>query len=166
MAALAAASRVDGVFASPLGRAVSTARRCAEPLGLSVLVVDELAEVDHGEMAGLTSAEIQRAFPGEMDRRAARKYEWRFPGGESYADADGRAVVALQRIATTVARRPLIVSHEMIGRMLLRRLLGADPATALSWRHPHDIVFEVDPVNRTVVALRVQRLNGDDLESE
>jgi broad specificity phosphatase PhoE len=37
----------------------------------------------------------------------------------------------------------LIVSHEMIGRMLLRNLLDVDPHTALAWSQPHDVIFEI-----------------------
>jgi broad specificity phosphatase PhoE len=43
------------------------------------------------------------------------------------------------------AKRPLIVSHEMIGRMLQRHLLGVDPQAALARPHPHDVVFQIDP---------------------
>jgi probable phosphoglycerate mutase len=162
VASAATGLSVDGVFSSPLGRAVATARVCERRLGQPVTVVDELAEVHHGRMAGLTTAEIDRAFPGRMALRAANPYEWCFPGGESYADADRRAAVALRRIAATRARRPLIVSHEMIGRMLLRTLLGADPATALAWSHPHDVVYGVDVAGRTLGELRVDRAGGDD----
>ncbi len=147
--------RPDGVFTSPLGRAAVTAEMCGERLGLDVTVLDELAEVHHGEMAGLTSSEIEERFPGRMARRAADRYEWRFPGGESYADADRRGAIALRRIATSGSLRPLVVSHEMIGRMLLRRLLGADLATALTWVQPHDVVFRVDLGRLTFTRLKV-----------
>jgi broad specificity phosphatase PhoE len=141
---------VDGVFSSPLGRAATTARISAAQLGMSETIVEDLAEIHHGEMAGLTSSEIDQRFPGEMTRRSKEKYEWRFPGGESYADADRRASAALSQIASLGARRPLIVSHEMIGRMLLRNLLRLDVADALTWKHPHDVVYQVDIANRSV----------------
>lgn len=110
-----AALLVDAIFTSPLGRSPATAAVCAERVGLPVTTIDELAEVNHGDMAGLTSAELDRRFPGALARRSQDKYRWRFPGGESYADADCRAGAALTRIATTGALRPLIVSREMIG---------------------------------------------------
>ncbi len=43
----------------------------------------------------------------------------------------------------------------MIGRMLLRRLLGADPATAFAWDQPHDVVYRVDPVRATFTRLKL-----------
>jgi broad specificity phosphatase PhoE len=144
---------VDSVFSSPLGRAATTAALGAAQLGMSVTIVEDLAEIHHGEMAGLTTSEIDRRFPGEMGRRADDKYEWRFPGGESYADADRRAGAALSQIASHGARRPLVVSHEMIGRMLLRHLLQLDTADALTWDHPHDVIYRVDVTHRAVTSV-------------
>jgi broad specificity phosphatase PhoE len=146
---------IDAIFVSPLGRAVATAEVCAQWLALPVRTLDELAELDHGAMAGLTSAQIERRYPGELGRRANDKYEWRFPGGESYADADRRCTTALARIAAFGSRSPVLISHEMIGRMLMRQLLGADPMTALKWQHPHDVIYRVDVARREVTELRV-----------
>lgn len=134
---------VDAVFSSPLGRALATAGIIAARLGLPVEVVEELREVHHGRIAGLTDAEIERDFPQVAADRARDKYRYRFPEGESYADADRRSGEALRRIEATGARRPLVVSHEMVGRMLLRNLAGLDIRTALACRHPHDVVYRV-----------------------
>lgn len=122
---------VDAVFTSPLGRAVTTAEIFARALGAAIVVVDDLAEVHHGRFAGLTHGEIERRYLREWGCRARNKYHWRFPGGESYADADRRAAAALALIDRRLADRPLIVSHEMIGRMLLRHLLDLAPVTFL-----------------------------------
>lgn len=137
---------IDAIFAGPLGRTRETARILGDALALEPVIVDDLAELDHGEFSGLTSEEIDARFPGERARRAAAKYDYRFPGGESYADADPRVARALAAIH---GRRPLLVAHEMVGRLLLRRLLALDPATAMTQKHPHDVVYEVDPAART-----------------
>jgi broad specificity phosphatase PhoE len=137
------AAGADRVFTSPQGRATATARLIAEALDLSVVVIDELAEIHHGGFAGLTDTEIEARYPAEWWDRTEDKYEWRFPGGESYADADPRALRALERIATDPARRPLIVTHEMVSRLLLRHLLGLTPPEALARRHPHDVLFTI-----------------------
>lgn len=96
-------------------------------------------------MAGLSEAQIDERFPGAFDERARDKYVWAFPNGESYADADARAAAALGAITQTGVRRPLIVSHEMIGRMLLKQLLGLEPSTALAERQPNNVVNVVAP---------------------
>jgi broad specificity phosphatase PhoE len=141
---------VDAVFSSPLGRALTTARLIGERLGLAVNVVDDLAEVHHGDFAGLSNAEIAVRYPLEVVRRRRDKYLWPFPGGESYADADVRAARALKRLAQEAVLRPLLVSHEMVGRMLLKNLLGLEASDALARSQPNSVVYEVDPVRRLV----------------
>jgi probable phosphoglycerate mutase len=136
---------IDAVFSSPLGRAYTSAAVFGSVLGLPVQVVEELSELDHGEWSGLTAPEVERGWPGEAAVRAGDKYGYRFPGGESYADADARAARALARVRDSGARVPLLVSHEMIGRMLMRNLAGLDDAQALKLRHPSDVVYKVLP---------------------
>jgi broad specificity phosphatase PhoE len=156
VAAAASSGSVDAIFSSPLERAYRTALIIDGKVGCGVVVVDELAEVHHGAFAGLTNDEIEALHPGELLRRERQKYVWRFPGGESYADADGRALVALERVAGSGAVTPLLVTHEMLGRMLLRTLLELSPDEAFKLSIPHGAVVNVIP--------RQQRLTiSDDL---
>ena len=141
---------IDAIYSSPLGRALTTAKLIGERLELTVNVVEELAEVHHGDFAGLSNTDIMLRHPAAMARRSLDKYRWVFPGGESYADADTRAGLALGWLAKSGVRRPLLVSHEMIGRMLLKNLLGLQARDALGRSQPHDVVYEVDPVQRLV----------------
>ncbi|MET9274012.1 histidine phosphatase family protein [Kribbella sp. NPDC003557] len=131
---------IDAVFTSPLGRARTTASILAAQLGLDVRVVDDLAEIDHGSWSGLGPAEIDTRWPGQREVRERQKYTYRFPGGESYADGEVRAARVLEEIGRSGVRRPLLVSHEMIGRMLLRRLGVPD---ALGSRQPSEVVYRV-----------------------
>ncbi len=135
---------VSIVCSSPLGRALHTATVIAERLGVDVIEVPELAEVHHGDMAGMTWDEIDARFPTAREERAANRYGWAFPGGESYAQARARARRALSACGWLAAGTPLIVSHEMIGRMLRAELRGLDAPNALALRHPHGVVFEID----------------------
>jgi len=153
-AALLRNQAIDAVFSSPLGRARSTAHIIAGHIRVPLVVIDELAEVHHGQFAGLSNEEINTRYPGELDRRARDMYHWAFPGGESYADADLRARRALALIAAHQAGRPLIVSHEMIGKMLQRHLLRLTPDEALTIKHPNDVVYAIDPHTGTRHELR------------
>lgn len=128
---------IDRIYSSPLARARQTATPIAATLLLPVVELDDLAELHHGGLAGLTNEEIEERHPGELARREEQKYDWRFPGGESYFDADVRAERALQRIERDGAARPLLVTHEMLARMLIRHLLGLPPREALRWNLPH-----------------------------
>lgn len=134
---------IDALFTSPLGRARETAAVIAFVCGFDPIVVDELSEVDHGLLAGLTEAQIRDAHGAAWRDRGTRKYTWRFPGGESYHDAAHRAALALDTIAEIGAVRPALVTHEMIGRMVLMKLHGLSPADALARSLPHGEVFTV-----------------------
>lgn len=135
---------ITTVCSSPLGRALRTAVIIADRIGAELIEVPELAEVHHGAVAGLTWAEVDERFPTAREDRAANRYGWAFPGGESYAQARARARRALSSCGWSSTGIPVLVSHEMIGRMLRADLRGLDAATALSLRHPHDVVFEID----------------------
>jgi len=154
VASLVASTAVDSIFSSPLGRAHRSALIIAAKVGRPVRVLEALAEVHHGAFAGLTNQQIEARHPGELVRRETQKYTWRFPDGESYADADTRACTALDDIARAGAASPLLVTHEMIGRMLLRALLSLQPEQALSWLLPHGVVAEVSPADGTVTETR------------
>ena len=155
MAARLRGNGIRTVCSSPLGRALRTAVIIAETLGADLVQVPELAEVDHGEMAGLTWAEIDERFPGARAARAENRYGWAFPGGESYAQARSRAKEALTACGWASDGAPLLVAHEMIGRMLRAELrsLGRDDALAL--RHPQGVVFEIDQGTERVLSSRV-----------
>jgi broad specificity phosphatase PhoE len=103
---------VEAVFASPLRRAVDTARPAAELLGMEVRTLAGLAEVDFGAFEGLTLAEAERADPEAYAGWMAAPASVRFPGGESMADVRERALAAVGDI---VAGHPgggvLAVAH-------------------------------------------------------
>ena len=104
-------------------------------------------------MAGMTNEEIERAFPGELARRSRDKYQWRFPNGESYADADLRAASALRQVAESGRSRPLVVTHEMIARMLLRNLLALEPKEAFTLGLLHSVIYRVHVESKTVIEI-------------
>lgn len=135
----------DALFSSPLRRAWSTAQIIDAALGLGVRSEAGLSEIDHGELAGLTDDEIEKSHPGLRAKRRSHLYDWRFPGGESYADGNLRAAASLRRIEATSTRRPVLVTHAMIARMLVLNLLGLTTDDALSRSFTQGTVYLVIP---------------------
>ena len=81
------------IVASPLIRALETARLISTQIGVGPVVVDaDLAERDAGEWEGLTRAEIEEQWPGYLatDRRP--------PGYEAREILVVRAHTALHRV--------------------------------------------------------------------
>lgn len=135
---------ITTVCTSPLGRTLRTALIIAARIDAEVVEVPELADVDHGDMAGLTWDEVDERFPAAREEQASNRYGWAFPRGESYAQARARARQALSSCGWASSGTPALVTHEMLGRMIRAELSGLEPAAALSLRHPHDVVFEID----------------------
>ena len=137
---------VDAIYTSPLGRAATTAI-VAAVLELPVRTVDLAREIDHGAFSGLTNAEIEACYPGVLAQRAADKYTWTFPDGESYADASRRADRLVEVLVATPSKSPLVVTHEMFARMLVARLSDVPAHSFLTWNLPHGkfVDFDVSP---------------------
>lgn len=135
---------VDGALSSPMGRALETASTISEALGVPLIIIEDLAELDLGEISGLTWTEFEARHPGARQTRSKNWYHWEFPGGESCAVAEERAVTALRLVENSGFERPVIVAHEMINRMLLKVLLDLDVDAARALTHPNDVIYEVD----------------------
>jgi len=131
---------VDVIVCSPLGRARQTATIIAASVRVDVQVLDDLREIDHGRFAGFTAAELDAAHPGWREQRAGNLYEWQFPDGESYHDADRRARSALNSHEIAGASCPLVITHEMIARMLIGTLEHLSIEQALGGSLMHGIL--------------------------
>ena len=141
-----------------------TASIVAAVLELPVRTVDLAREIDHGAFSGLTNAEIEACDPGVLAQRDADKYTWTFPDGESYADASRRADRLVAVLLATPSRSPLVVTHEMLARMLVARLSDAPAHGFLTWDLPHGEFVDVEVPPPPVVKSRPD--GGDSAVSE
>jgi broad specificity phosphatase PhoE len=111
------------VYTSPFDRA----REAALAIDAGAVVVDDLREIDFGEVKGLGFDELPPELQRGLLEAPARV---RFPGGETYAELQGRVTAAL---ADIVARHDgdtmAVVSHAgAIRAALAAWLLVADEA--------------------------------------
>lgn len=139
-----AALSLTRAYVSPMGRARKTANLALEGLAVPLTVLDALAEVHLGELAGLLFTDCLVRFPAVLEARERDKYRTVLPGGESYETASPRVERALQRIREDGPGHVLIVSHEMIGRLLRMHLLGLTPNEAMTLRHPQDTIYRIE----------------------
>ncbi|HUK63507.1 MAG TPA: histidine phosphatase family protein [Dongiaceae bacterium] len=96
---------VAAVIASPLGRALDTARILAAPHGLEVETRAELREIDHGRWETLTRREVGERYPDEMAMWEADPFTFAPHGGESGLAVTARALPALLAIVRRLADR-------------------------------------------------------------
>jgi broad specificity phosphatase PhoE len=117
---------MDAVYASPLLRAVETARAIARPHDLGVETVAPLVEVDVGSCEGKTWAEVECDDPVGFRLFRAETGTAPYPGGgESYLDVQRRATPAVRSIAMShPGGRVAVVAHNVVNRAVLAGWLG------------------------------------------
>lgn len=130
---------IKGIYSSPLERAVETAQPLAQALGLDVQLAPGLIEVGFGDWTGKTIKQLSRLKLWKVVQE--KPSEMRFPNGESFIEAQQRAVTEVQRIADAHDEKDMLAcfSHGDIIRLLAAHFLaipldefqrvGADPAS-------------------------------------
>jgi probable phosphoglycerate mutase len=128
LAARLSAVKIAAVYASPLSRALDTARILAEPHGLPVQARSELREISHGHWEQMTRREVEETFPDEAAAWEKDPYTYAPEGGESGLAVTARALPALIKLVRLHSdANVIVVSHKATIRLLLSSLLGFDP---------------------------------------
>lgn len=109
------------VVTSPLARARDTARAVASTAGRRLVVSDDWAEVDFGELEGLTFDEARTAWPDGIERLAAGDAALDWPGGDAHADVTARVARGLDQVRSVPAP-VLVVAHGFVLRAALALL--------------------------------------------
>ncbi len=130
------------LVASPLGRAMATARIVCAELGLpdgAIETDDRLKEMAFGAWEGLTPAEIEAWHPEAWAARGADRWHHLRPGGESYALLAARVGAFLRDVQGDT----IVVGHGGAGRVL-RGLYGRlSEAEILVLDEPQDAIFRL-----------------------
>lgn len=125
--ALAAAMEkktVKAVFSSPLERALETAEPLARLLNLPVQPLPQLLEIHYGDWQGRTFKQLMRTRLWKTVQNAPASFQ--FPGGESFVDAQARAVWAVEmaRAAVSENEAAVCVTHADIIRLAVAHYLN------------------------------------------
>ncbi|MBO0610916.1 histidine phosphatase family protein [Myceligenerans salitolerans] len=117
--------RPTSVIASPMVRTQETAGAVGRRLGLPVTVREQFAECRFGDWEGLTAAQIEAGWPGEL-------HLWHStgtfvpPGGESYAQVGARVWDGMQELVDGgVGRTVVVVGHAAQIRTAVGQAMGA-----------------------------------------
>jgi phosphoserine phosphatase len=112
-------------YSSKLSRAVETAGILAEPHGLAVHTIADLAEIHFGDLEGLSYDEIETRYPEVFRSWMSTPTETEFPNGESFVRMRARVLPAMNDlIARHQNETILVVSHAGPIRVLLGAALG------------------------------------------
>lgn len=120
------------VYASPLERARATAAAVAHAHRLVPIVVDDLREIDFGDVDGLGFDDFPKELQDSLLREPTRA---RFPGGESYGELKRRVGKATEAIVGAHAHETVaVVTHAGVIRAALACWLQI----------PDEAVFRID----------------------
>jgi len=111
------------IWTSTLRRTIETAEFIG---GATQRAWRALDEIDAGVCDGLTYAEIAEAMPSEFAARAADKFRYRYPRGESYQDVIQRlepVIFELERERAPV----LIIGHQAVLRAIYAYMMDQPP---------------------------------------
>ena len=116
----------DLVIASDLHRATDTATVLTDAISVPLRIDKRLRETHLGEWQGLTAAEVEEGWPGELQRWRGDP-RWAPPGGEARVDVAERAyevVADLQNSENEPSETVLLAAHGGLIVALTGRLLG------------------------------------------
>jgi broad specificity phosphatase PhoE len=142
-ARLLAGLGVELIVSSPLDRARQTATIIAEHVGVPVTYDDRIVEWDCGDWSGHLRTEVMERWPEEYAALLADPFYYRGPSCENYPDMLERARPFVEELRCRPESSIAVVSHGMIGKVMVGVLLGLDEDETLDVFQPNDTVFRL-----------------------
>lgn len=115
--------KLADVYTSPIERTSETADIIARPHGLTPIVENGVIEIDFGRWTGRTLKSLRQTNLWSQVQQVPSRVT--FPDGESFVDAQYRAVAAIDRIAISVGNgTAAVVSHSDVIKLVISHHLG------------------------------------------
>ncbi len=115
---------IQAIYSSPLERCLETAQPLAEALRLEVIPRQGLLEIDVGDWQGRTLKQLRRRKLWKAVQQQPSRV--RFPGGETFANAQLRIVTELETLSQQHRSKDLIAcfTHSDVIRLAVSYYLG------------------------------------------
>jgi broad specificity phosphatase PhoE len=138
--------KLTAIYASPLSRALETAKPTATQQHLPIQTHDALKEIHLGVLQGRYRDERDPEAKQLWERWQLNKLEGKVPGGESFLDLEARVVPYLESIlANNQNGIILIVSHRSVVRVILGKLMDWSREEYLPLEIGNPYLYEVVP---------------------
>lgn len=144
-------AKVAAIYSSPLERTMETAHPIAAILSLEIIPRPGLLEVDFGEWQGKTLKSLRRRRLWKIVQGAPS--QMRFPGGESFAEAQVRVVHELMVLADQHKPKDLVicVTHSDLIKLAIAYFIGL----------PLDMFQRLHISPGSITALMINPLGGN-----
>ena len=112
--------KLDAVISSPLKRAVRTGKGVAVSHDLPLIIEENLHELDFGEWEGKNFKEIEKCWPGSMQKMITQTETFKFPNGESFEECRKRAAACIKKLISSGGNKTYaVVCHGVVLRMII-----------------------------------------------
>jgi broad specificity phosphatase PhoE len=136
------------LYASPVPRAMDTARTVSELLEVPFEPLDGLREIKSGALYGLTHKELRRLHPKYMEDWAADPATARSPGGESVLEVQDRAWPAVMELLRRYEQDTVVaISHNFTILAIVCKAVGAPVRNLERFRHDVAAITRLDISN-------------------
>ena len=129
---------IDVMYASPILRAWETAGIISEHINIPAQKESSIAELNAGNLEGLTKIEADKKYPGMWDERNNDRLNFKGHGGESYVEGMQRAMAFVTVLNQKHAgENVLLVTHGGIIKAILADFLNLKNNIFLRNKIPH-----------------------------
>ena len=145
------------IYASPLRRAVQTAEIIARSVSGDVVIVEELRELNVGDLDGRSDEEAWAIHDRVLADWQAGRHDSAFPGGEDYHQTAMRLGEALRNaLRHPDGNRVLFIGHGAILRATIPAICPATPRPATDLRNCGIAELELRPAPGGVTGILTQ----------
>jgi phosphoserine phosphatase len=118
---------IQAAYASPLSRAMDTARAIAQHHGVPVQELPGLIDINYGDWQGVPLAEVKVKYVDLYRQWETAPQTVRFPNGETLDEVRARALAAVDEVMTLNPDKTiLLVAHRAVNKVLIAAFLGID----------------------------------------
>ena len=140
-AQLLAGLDIEAIFASPLRRTRQTAEIINQYVDAPLAFDSRIVEWDCGDWSGHLHSDVKAKWPAEWAALEADRFNYRGPGCENFPDMIERAAPFVDELLAAPAERVAVISHGMIGRVMIGILMGFSTDKFLGFSQPNDVVY-------------------------
>ena len=118
---------IQAAYASPLSRAMVTARAITQHHGVPVQELPGLIDINYGDWQGVPLAEVKVKYVDLYRQWETAPQTVRFPNGETLDEVRARALAAVDEVMTLNPDKTiLLAAHRAVNKVLIAAFLGID----------------------------------------
>ena len=134
---------IQSIYASPLDRTRQTTEIIQQHVPVEAAYDPRIMEWDCGHWSGHLYEDVKVQWAEEWAALEADRFYYRGPGCENYPDMIERAQPFVEAVLADPADNIAIVSHGMIGRVMIGIVMAFDEAEMLGVTQPNDVIYRV-----------------------